>query len=301
MSEKLNRISARITQPKSQGASQAMLYATGLARGGHGQGPGRDRERLVRGQPLQHAPGRPGREGQAGRVGRGPRRHAVQHDRRLRRHLDGDRGHELLAPVPRPHRRLHRNGDGRPVVRRQHLAAGLRQEHARLHDGHGAAQPAVAHDLRRHDQAGLRPRAARSSTSCRRSSATASSSPDRIDEETRREIVRHACPGAGACGGMYTANTMASAIEALGMSLPYSSSTPAEDPAEARGVLPGRRGDPDAAREEHQAQRHHDPRGLRERHGHRHGARRLDQRRAAPHRHGALRRRTARRSTTSRP
>jgi len=51
-----------------------------------------------------------------------------------------------------------------------------------------------------------------------------------IDEETRREIVRRACPGAGACGGMYTANTMASAIEALGMSLPYSSSTPAEDP-----------------------------------------------------------------------
>jgi dihydroxy-acid dehydratase len=53
----------------------------------------------------------------------------------------------------------------------------------------------------------------------------------RIDEATRRDIVRHACPGAGACGGMYTANTMASAIEALGMSLPYSSSVPAEDPA----------------------------------------------------------------------
>jgi len=50
-----------------------------------------------------------------------------------------------------------------------------------------------------------------------------------IDEATRRDIVRHACPGAGACGGMYTANTMASAIEALGMSLPNSSSTPAED------------------------------------------------------------------------
>ncbi len=53
----------------------------------------------------------------------------------------------------------------------------------------------------------------------------------RIDEETRMEIVRNACPGAGACGGMYTANTMASAIEALGMSLPYSSSTPANDSA----------------------------------------------------------------------
>jgi dihydroxy-acid dehydratase len=51
---------------------------------------------------------------------------------------------------------------------------------------------------------------------------------NRISEEQRRQIVRHSCPGPGACGGMYTANTMASAIEALGMSLPYSSSTPAE-------------------------------------------------------------------------
>ena len=52
-----------------------------------------------------------------------------------------------------------------------------------------------------------------------------------ITDEEREEIVRHSCPGAGACGGMYTANTMASAIEALGMSLPYSASIPAEDPA----------------------------------------------------------------------
>ena len=53
---------------------------------------------------------------------------------------------------------------------------------------------------------------------------------ERIDDEGRLDIVRNACPGAGACGGMYTANTMASAIEALGMSMPYSSSTPATDP-----------------------------------------------------------------------
>jgi len=53
----------------------------------------------------------------------------------------------------------------------------------------------------------------------------------RIDEETRSAIVKNSCPGAGACGGMYTANTMASAIEALGMALPYSASIPAEDPA----------------------------------------------------------------------
>ena len=52
-----------------------------------------------------------------------------------------------------------------------------------------------------------------------------------IDDDARREIVRLSCPGPGACGGMYTANTMAAAIEALGMSLPYSSSTPATDPA----------------------------------------------------------------------
>ena len=52
----------------------------------------------------------------------------------------------------------------------------------------------------------------------------------KIDETTRHSIVEHACPGPGACGGMYTANTMASAIEAMGMSLPYSSSTPAVDP-----------------------------------------------------------------------
>lgn len=51
-----------------------------------------------------------------------------------------------------------------------------------------------------------------------------------IDETQRFDINRNACPGAGACGGMYTANTMASAIEAMGMSLPYSSSNPAEDP-----------------------------------------------------------------------
>ncbi|MBP9081199.1 MAG: dihydroxy-acid dehydratase [Flavobacteriales bacterium] len=48
-----------------------------------------------------------------------------------------------------------------------------------------------------------------------------------ITPEDFKGVVRHACPGAGACGGMYTANTMASAIEALGMSLPYSSSSPA--------------------------------------------------------------------------
>jgi len=50
----------------------------------------------------------------------------------------------------------------------------------------------------------------------------------KVTEEERKTIVQKSCPGPGACGGMYTANTMATAIEALGMSLPYSSSMPAD-------------------------------------------------------------------------
>ncbi|HUG19528.1 MAG TPA: dihydroxy-acid dehydratase [Planctomycetaceae bacterium] len=59
----------------------------------------------------------------------------------------------------------------------------------------------------------------------------------KITEEERADVVRHSCPGAGACGGMYTANTMSSAIETLGMSLPYSSSIPAEDPGKIEECL----------------------------------------------------------------
>ncbi|MCC6680945.1 MAG: dihydroxy-acid dehydratase [Phycisphaeraceae bacterium] len=49
----------------------------------------------------------------------------------------------------------------------------------------------------------------------------------KITEDQRKDIIRNSCPGAGACGGMYTANTMATAIEAMGLSLPYSASAPA--------------------------------------------------------------------------
>jgi len=59
----------------------------------------------------------------------------------------------------------------------------------------------------------------------------------KIDDHDREMIVENSCPGAGACGGMYTANTMASAIEALGMSLPYSSSIPAIDPGKLEECL----------------------------------------------------------------
>lgn len=56
----------------------------------------------------------------------------------------------------------------------------------------------------------------------------------RMTDEVRHDVVANSCPGPGACGGMYTANTMACAIEALGMSLPYSSSRPAESAEKER-------------------------------------------------------------------
>ncbi len=60
-----------------------------------------------------------------------------------------------------------------------------------------------------------------------------------IDEKEYKSVIRKACPGAGACGGMYTANTMASAIEACGMALPYNASNPAvsRDKKEECGAL----------------------------------------------------------------
>ncbi|WP_374328998.1 dihydroxy-acid dehydratase [Soonwooa sp.] len=58
-----------------------------------------------------------------------------------------------------------------------------------------------------------------------------------ISDEDYNGVVRCACPGAGACGGMYTANTLSSAIEALGMSLPYSSSNPAVDEVKQKECL----------------------------------------------------------------
>ena len=59
----------------------------------------------------------------------------------------------------------------------------------------------------------------------------------KIDESRLLEIERRACPGAGSCGGMYTANTMSSAIEAMGLSLPYSSTMAAEDAEKAENAF----------------------------------------------------------------
>jgi dihydroxy-acid dehydratase len=58
-----------------------------------------------------------------------------------------------------------------------------------------------------------------------------------MDEKEFKNVIQNACPGAGACGGMYTANTMASAIEALGMAMPYNSSNPAIGPEKEQDCI----------------------------------------------------------------
>lgn len=58
-----------------------------------------------------------------------------------------------------------------------------------------------------------------------------------MNQEEYKSVIQNACPGAGACGGMYTANTMASAIEALGMAMPYNSSNPAIGPEKKEGCI----------------------------------------------------------------
>ena len=65
-----------------------------------------------------------------------------------------------------------------------------------------------------------------------------------MNEKEFKSVIQNACPGAGACGGMYTANTMASAIEALGMAMPYNSSNPAIGPEKEKDCIASGDGPP---------------------------------------------------------
>ena len=169
----------------------------------------------------------------------------------------GTDGMSYSLPVARPDRRLDRDGHGRAVVRRAHRHPRLRQEHAGLRDGDGAAQPAVADGLRRHDP--RRPRAAASrATSSRRSSRYGEYLAGTITDEQRLDIVAHACPGAGACGGMYTANTMAVGHRGAGHVAAVQLVDPGRRSRQGRRVPSRRRGDAHSARARPQAARHPD-------------------------------------------
>ena len=106
-----------------------------------------------------------------------------------------------------------------------------------------------------------------------------------LEELTAMERV--ACPGEGACSGMFTANTMSSALEAIGMSVPGAASIPAVDPRNRGCGAPGGGRALQPARKGHKTPRHHDPGGLRERHHRGAGHGRVHQRRAPPARHRA--------------
>jgi len=83
-----------------------------------------------------------------------------------------------------------------------------------------------------------------------------------LDDADFKGIVMNSCPSAGACGGMYTANTMASAIEALGMSIPFSSSNPALSEDKKKRMQGRRKSNQTPTGKGHQAYRHHDQKGI---------------------------------------
>ena len=119
MPQPLNKFSSRVTQPRSQGASQAMLYGTGLTEADMQKAQVGIASVWYEGNTCNMHLNDSGRPRQGGSCRRRAGGHALQHHRRQRRHLDGHRGHVLLAAIARPDCRLDRDRDGRPMVRRR--------------------------------------------------------------------------------------------------------------------------------------------------------------------------------------
>ncbi len=241
MTKALNKYSSQITQPKAQGASQAMLYATGLREPDMAKPQVGIASVWYEGNPcnmhlLDLA--EKVKEGviAAGMVGL--RFNTIGVSDGISMGTDGMsyslQSRDLIADSIE----TVMGASGTTPM----SPSRVRQEHAGLPDRDGRLNRPSPDGIRRHDSRRSRTAAATSWTSSRRFRATGNSRGRDHRSRSGRGIVRHSCPGAGACGGMYTANTMAAAIEALGMSLPYSSSTPAEDPIKLDECLrPGRR------------------------------------------------------------
>ena len=229
MAEKLNRTSARITQVKSQGASQAMLYATGLT--------DEDMDKAQVGIASCWFEGNPCnmhldvlsekvKEGVRGAGLVGMRFNTIGVSDGISMGTEGMsyslQSRDLIADSIET------------VMCAQWYDAGISIP------GCDKNMPGCLMAMGRLNRPGLmiyggtiRPGVGRSGEKLDVVSAFQCYGEllaGKMTEEEHADLLRNACPGAGACGGMYTANTMASAIEALGMTLPYSSSTPAEDP-----------------------------------------------------------------------
>jgi len=236
MAKKLNRTSERITQPKSQGASQAMLYATGLTE--------QDMDKAQVGIASCWFEGNP------------CNMHLLDLGARVKQGVRaaGLVGFRFNTIGVSDGISMGTEGMSYSLQSRDLIADSIETVMGgQWYDGLVAIpgcdknMPGCVMAMGRLDRPALmiyggtiRPGRSRSGEKLDIVSAFQSYGEyiaKNIDEEARCDVVRHACPGAGACGGMYTANTMASAIEALGMSLPYSSSTPAEDPGKQQECL----------------------------------------------------------------
>ncbi len=229
MSDKLNKVSSRITQPRSQGASQAMLYGTGMTREDMDKAQVGIASMWWQGNTCNmHLNDLAARIGDgvtdAGLVsmrfntigvsdgismGTTGMRYSLQSRDIIADSIEtvmGGQWYDALVTVPG----CDKNMPGCLMAMGRVNRPGLMVYGGTIKPGHTAGKQVI--DIVSAFQ------------------SYGQYIANTIDDDERQDIVNNACPGAGACGGMYTANTMASAIEAMGMSLPYSSSTPAVTP-----------------------------------------------------------------------
>jgi len=225
MSEKLNKVSSRITQPRSQGASQAMLYATGLTREDMDKAQVGIASMWWQGNPCNMhlndladqiatgvresdlIPMRFNTIGVSDGISMGTEgmSYSLQSRDLIADSIEtvmGGQWYDALVTVPG----CDKNMPGCLMAMGRVNRPALMLYGGTIRPGHAGSQVVdIVSAFQSYGQYIAKV----------------------ITDEERQDIVDNACPGAGACGGMYTANTMASAIEAMGMSLPYSSSAPA--------------------------------------------------------------------------
>ncbi|MEO1848446.1 MAG: dihydroxy-acid dehydratase, partial [Pseudomonadota bacterium] len=225
MSDKLNKVSSRITQPRSQGASQAMLYATGMSRADMDKPQVGIASMWWEGNPCNmHLNDLAARIGEgvndAGMIsmrfntigvsdgismGTEGMSYSLQSRDLIADSIEtvmGGQWYDGLVTVPG----CDKNMPGCLIAMGRVNRPSLMVYGGTIKPGYASNQTVdIVSAFQSYGQYIA----------------------EAISDDERQEIVTRACPGAGACGGMYTANTMASAIEAMGMSLPYSASTPA--------------------------------------------------------------------------
>ena len=225
MSEKLNKVSSRITQPRSQGASQAMLYATGLTREDMDKAQVGIASMWWQGNPCNMhlndladqiatgvresdlIPMRFNTIGVSDGISMGTEgmSYSLQSRDLIADSIEtvmGGQWYDALVTGPG----CDKNMPGCLMAMGRVNRPALMLYGGTIRPGHAGSQVVdIVSAFQSYGQYIAKV----------------------ITDEERQDIVDNACPGAGACGGMYTANTMASAIEAMGMSLPYSSSAPA--------------------------------------------------------------------------